>query len=249
MSRWSLLKAAVVEKERRTDSSNSIHRFSGYDVTRKTKIIWPGFEFVVDDAASMNSIQEECELFMERVDTNGCFVLIPVAMWREELVQNLNLSVRGSSSAMITAYAQHSSLVSSLPQCEYWKYEIPDRLSNSGSFCLYSREKPRTSGLNVKALLSNKLHNVDNTGNVCVWPAEPLLLHTLVNVKEYRELVQNKRLLELGGGMTALVGLGLAFSDIAASVVVTDGHPDCVKNQVRILPCCTRLLVPCMRAL
>jgi hypothetical protein len=249
MSRWSLLKAAVVEKERRTDSSNSIHRFSGYDVTRKTKIIWPGFEFVVGDGASMSSIQEECELFMERVDTNGCFVLVPAAMWREELLHKLNSSVRESSTAMITAYAQHPSLVSSLPQCEYWKYETPDKLSGSRSFCLYSREKPRTSGLNVKALLSNKLHNVDNTGNVCVWPAEPLLLHTLVNAKEYRELVQNKRVLEIGGGMTALAGLGLAFSGIAASVVVTDGHPDCVKNQVRILPCCIRFIVPYMRAL
>jgi hypothetical protein len=244
MSRWSLLKAAVVEKERRTDSSNSIHRFSGYDVTRKTKIIWPGFEFAVDDGASVHAIQEECDLFMERVDTNGCFVLVPAAMWREELLHKLNSSVRESSAAMITAYTQHPSLVSSLPQCEYWKYEIPDKLSGSGSFYLYSREKPRTSGLNVKALLSNKLHNVDNTGNVCVWPAEPLLLHTLVNVKEYRELVQDKRVLEIGGGMTALAGLGLAFSGIAASVVVTDGHPDCVKNQVRILSCLICVIVP-----
>jgi predicted nicotinamide N-methyase len=45
-------------------------------------------------------------------------------------------------------------------------------------------------------------------------------------------MVSGKRVLEIGGGMTALAGLGLAAAGIAAGVVVTDGHPDCVKNQV-----------------
>jgi calmodulin-lysine N-methyltransferase len=39
-----------------------------------------------------------------------------------------------------------------------------------------------------------------------------------------------RRVLELGGGMTGLCGLGLAARGGCAAVTVTDGHPDCVRN-------------------
>eukprot|EP01034_Spumella_vulgaris_P033536 gene33536-41384_t len=39
--------------------------------------------------------------------------------------------------------------------------------------------------------------------------------------------------LELGGGLTALAGLGISASGLCRGrVVITDGHPDCVANQV-----------------
>lgn len=39
-------------------------------------------------------------------------------------------------------------------------------------------------------------------------------------------------ILELGGGATALCGLGLAVAGVGKEVILTDGHPDCVRNQV-----------------
>ncbi len=40
--------------------------------------------------------------------------------------------------------------------------------------------------------------------------------------------------LEIGGGMAALAGLGLSTCEgLCKEIVVTDGHPDCVKNQVK----------------
>ena len=41
-----------------------------------------------------------------------------------------------------------------------------------------------------------------------------------------------RRVLEIGGGSSGLCGLGLAsYSDIA-SICITDGHPECLSNQL-----------------
>lgn len=42
--------------------------------------------------------------------------------------------------------------------------------------------------------------------NICVWPAEPILLHTLCNIPQFIELIKDKRILEIGGGLTSLAG-------------------------------------------
>lgn len=121
---------------------------------------------------------------------------------------------------------------------------MPVRLSSS-CLKLFTREKPKESGLSAAALLSNKVHNVDNTGNICIWPAESILLHTLLNNSNYLEWVNSaSRIIEVGGGLTALAGLGLAawYSTLNDSrhreVVVTDGHPDCVINQQVCIEMC-----------
>ena len=46
MSKWTLLKAAISGKNDRKDEGIdvSIHRFSGFDVLAKRKIIWQGFQ-------------------------------------------------------------------------------------------------------------------------------------------------------------------------------------------------------------
>ena len=46
MSKWTLLKAAISGKTDRKDEGQdiSIHRFSGFDVLAKRKIIWQGFQ-------------------------------------------------------------------------------------------------------------------------------------------------------------------------------------------------------------
>lgn len=233
MSRWSLLKSAIVDKERDVSSLRSIHRFTGYNVASKVKIIWKGFKLEVDGYGESLSFLEQCNNFMEKIDTAECLISIPSLVWKEEYSEASHFRVHSRSPTHVLVYAQHHSLISSLLKCEYWRYEITNNDESLPTITLFTREKPRAGGLNVRALLSNKLHGVDNTGNVCVWPAESLLLQTLVTVSRYRELVHGRRVLEIGGGMTALAGLGLAAAGIAAAVTVTDGHPDCVKNQVQ----------------
>ena len=72
-----------------------------------------------------------------------------------------------------------------------------------------------------QALLSNVFDNIDNTGNICVWPAESALLCSLLLSERYRSLVRGKRVLELGGGQVGLAGLGLAVSGLCSEVVRT----------------------------
>ena len=45
-----------------------------------------------------------------------------------------------------------------------------------------------------------------------MWSSESILLHTIINNLEIREMFEDKSILELGGGLTAFCGLGLAFS-------------------------------------
>ena len=55
---------------------------------------------------------------------------------------------------------------------------------------LYTREKPQHEGVKAEGILSNKLHGIDNTGNVCVWASESVLLHTILNSEVLREAVR-----------------------------------------------------------
>ena len=101
---------------------------------------------------------------------------------------------------------------------------------------LYSREQPPHAGVGAKGLLSNELHGLDNTGNVRVWLAETLMLHMLLEQPQMLQTTSGatcRNILELGGGMTGLCGIGLFMSQKVpcASVTITDGHPDCATNQ------------------
>ena len=206
-------------------------------------------------AYDSQNILEECFSFMSSTDITECIANVyydsmdSVQYQRiVELLKSSHVRQQELSETCAILYIRHPTLVPTLGTCEYWRYSLPMRpqlqqelldkvSSDPGNYQmqLFTRERPRDSGLCVRSLLSNKLHGVDNTGNICVWPAEPLLLHTLLTVPRYTALVANKRVLELGGGMTALAGLGLAAAGIGLCtlVVVTDGHPDCVANQVR----------------
>eukprot|EP01032_Pedospumella_encystans_P015890 gene15890-18151_t len=179
---------------------------------------------------------------MDYVDCAECIAIVifpyendeESALVIEALLSEPNVRISSLSSKRAELYiGRVGDYVIKLPTCDFWRNELCIREDDKAvkNLILYTRENPRDAGLSVKSLLSNKLHGVDNTGNICVWPAEPLLLHTLLNVRKFTEMVRDKRVLEIGGGMTALAGLGLAVAGICASIAVTDGHPDCVANQ------------------
>ncbi len=124
---------------------------------------------------------------------------------------------------------------------EFYRYEIhsfkryDENDPNGREISLYTREPPKNKRISSQDLLSNQLYGVDNTGNICVWPSEPLMLYLLCKCSFLVDMVRGKRVLEIGGGMTGLVGLGLAALQLSSEVVISDGHPHCVANQVRHL--------------
>jgi calmodulin-lysine N-methyltransferase len=59
----------------------------------------------------------------------------------------------------------------------------------------------------LHTLLRQDMLGFNNTGNVCVWPAEEVLA---VWCLERPGLFHGKRVLELGGGMASLAGLAVA---------------------------------------
>lgn len=81
----------------------------------------------------------------------------------------------------------------------------------------------------------------NNTGNVCVWPSEEALAYYSVsNLVIFR----NKRVLELGGGMTCLASLFIAKYAGANCVHLTDGNSLSMEN-VRTILDQNRLSVLC----
>lgn len=78
------------------------------------------------------------------------------------------------------------------------------------------------------------LMGFNNTGNICIWPSEETLSYYVCsNLK----LFKDKRVLELGGGMSCLAGLFVAKFASPVSVTVTDGNKMSVENVQAALYC------------
>ena len=111
----------------------------------------------------------------------------------------------------------------------FWEYDHP-LLSRP----IRTRELPPERTLDIQELLSHETNKIDNTGNIRVWPAEEVLLLFLLTEFSAPNLLASfispspPVVLEIGGGMTGLAGIGISTQ--CERVVVTDGHPGCVKN-------------------
>ncbi|KHN85565.1 Calmodulin-lysine N-methyltransferase [Toxocara canis] len=77
-----------------------------------------------------------------------------------------------------------------------------------------------------KRIALKDLVGYDNTGNVRLWPSEECLAeYLLLN----EEICRDKRVLELGAGMTGLAGL-MALTAGAKTIYLTDGNERSVEN-------------------
>ncbi|KAK9876913.1 hypothetical protein WA026_015949 [Henosepilachna vigintioctopunctata] len=78
------------------------------------------------------------------------------------------------------------------------------------------------------------LMGFNNTGNICIWPSEETLTYYVCN---NLSIFRDKRVLELGGGMSCLAGLFVAKYGGPKSVTVTDGNKASVENVQTTLRC------------
>ena len=74
---------------------------------------------------------------------------------------------------------------------------------------------------------AEELCGFNNTGNVCIWPSEEVLSYYC---DEFQHLLINKRILELGCGMSALAGLQIATTMETKRVCLSDGNSKGIEN-------------------
>eukprot|EP01038_Epipyxis_sp_PR26KG_P011170 gene11170-14989_t len=204
----------------------------------------------------------ECTFFVHFIGPNEIFILKSFDSILHDSVnfsnKNVSLSSIISNEIVVVSDDHHywivkfvsKSIIPSLRKCEFWSYDISTiaytrkENNNDEAVSILTREKPLEARVDVKSLLSNTLYQVDNTGNICVWPSESIFLYYLLtsynvnNVVDgksdkslYYDIFYGKKVIELGGGTTGLCGLGLACAGFDCDITLTDGHPNCVLNQ------------------
>lgn len=110
-------------------------------------------------------------------------------------------------------------------------------LLGSTSWCRYVADLGNESchvlvQLVCKSFTASELIGFNNTGNVRVWPSEECLAFYLLR---NRAICRNRRVLELGGGMSCLAGIFVAKYCGPESLTLTDGNVTSVENVRRIV--------------
>ncbi|XP_076822779.1 calmodulin-lysine N-methyltransferase-like isoform X2 [Clavelina lepadiformis] len=104
------------------------------------------------------------------------------------------------------------------PQCSWFSYICED--------IPFSKEvwiQHLFSDVNLKDILS-----FNNTGNVCIWPAEEVLAYyCILHIDKFHF----KSVIELGGGSSSLAGICIALNAKSPKqILLTDGNKRCVES-------------------
>ncbi|XP_030379207.1 calmodulin-lysine N-methyltransferase-like [Scaptodrosophila lebanonensis] len=116
---------------------------------------------------------------------------------------------------------------------DHWKLKSLGNINNWCTFVMQLNNSVEYS-VNIhhleRQLTANDLVGFNNTGNICVWPAEEALAAlVLSDLGTYR----SKWIMELGGGYTSLAGLMLAKYAEPFAVHLTDGNELSVEDLKR----------------
>jgi hypothetical protein len=261
MSKWILLKKAINSISDANNSDDiSIHRFKGFELVKKKLVSAVKFKLdLILQIVTEESIYDLI-LTMEKVYSQyDCFqiffnIILETCHDRKLFQDIFTNIILLPSDYQFTIFniSEDADCNNVLVEC-YHKFYVPlfrkrhylvhsvrypsssyETIDNPSIIRVMTRENS-SSRVELKGLLSDRFHGIDNTGNIRVWPSEHILLYTMLHNFNMMNLIRNKRVLELGGGMTALCGLALAACGLSQSVLLTDGHPDCVRNQVCII--------------
>jgi hypothetical protein len=216
MSRWKILKDAITQKKR-TVNESSIHRFHGHESFSKRKCLWEGFSLriQVGSVAEMDDqLLARCEQYIENVDCPEIFLVIyndsnngidetAVIEWKNKVETPLRLESLSENSTkcankVLSLRVTNSNYVPVERSCQFYSYSLlPFEDLN-----VFTREPIENKVLSLEELCSDRLYGVDNTGNICVWPSEPLFLYILLENEGLKSLVKHKSILEIGSGLT-----------------------------------------------
>ena len=274
MSRWSILRSKLTGGDLNTKNNNvSIHRHEGFRLFKckrdfwlwKVQEVWSPHP---NDSNPIESLKLFYNYYMDVRDCVECClsVKIPIEMMDEfhqffqsgddaHILRFEPFQVNHALQVVETIiYPTRQIDTSTLlfPECIFKQYFSSSLDEKMDSFQVYTREGVPDRKVKLKDICSHKEYQVDNTGNVRVWDSESVLLYTLLCDRgrcdsQLSSYIDGKRILELGGGLTALCGLGLAiYASINKNkhendnnikinrgptlVVLTDGHTKCARN-------------------
>lgn len=226
-------------------------------ILSRKKVIWEGFvlEAVLREDTDLLSLPSQCRSFIQLIDCVE--VELRLSLHSSEK-KDEDLVVVGLAAAGLTVTVLASCTAADgqrklflrvidpayqplLPLCDFVAYHSP-----AFAMPLFCREAPAARRITASDLLSDRLFGVDNTGNICVWPCETLLLALFLMLlpagqpsgailtSEASTLLSlpsaGGRVLEVGCGMAGLAGRGIAAAWPSLQVVLSDGHPSCVAN-------------------
>lgn len=121
-------------------------------------------------------------------------------------------------------------------ECNFESYQLmrSETISEDDE-CCWKKQSIEVSKFTTVALIRHltgpilfeELIKFNNTGNVCVWPAEEVLAYYILKQKD---VFSGKSVIEVGGGMTCMAGVMLALACDAKRMVLTDGSDDSMEN-------------------
>ena len=132
-----------------------------------------------------------------------------------------------SSVALLATLCAQSEAAESDPSedaaYEYVHYNLDVLCPGQGAVAVRQRKAGKVTLKDMRESFST---GIDNTGNVCLWPAEEVMTHYILSrAADF----QGKNICELGAG-AGLCGLAMAHAIKTNSLLLTDGNAQVVET-------------------
>lgn len=246
--RWKLLREALLGKDNNgaSNSQHSIHRFSGYNLLSSQTLSeadavdvheallrpWKEQDSTVPVNSSQRFFLSISALLSLNRGTIEVFCTREDIVFLQDALPEIEVTQKAGDEETFAKDSSRSRLSfqingSHVSYC-IRRYTSSD-LDNPLPQPVLCHERLTSAKKTLKELTSHHHHNeIDNTGNIRVWDCESVLTWFLHSSEQANNKLVGSTVLELGAGMAGIAGLSL--NGIADTVYLTDGHPDCVRN-------------------